>query len=145
MKRFIGSLIQRGTGVLAGAALLLGIGFSSLATSAAELPTFRRGLWVFNRTMAGKSLEIRKCLDPDENILLKAECRFSSIKKSGNLYTFTAECPAQNPMSPVLGGRVNVELDAKSDSFYQVVSDGVIDGHPVKEYLDARRLGDCKN
>jgi hypothetical protein len=133
----------RTKGGAAGVALLLGLFFTPIPANADELPVFRQGMWVFNRTIAGKSLEMRKCTDPNENLLLKAACKFSSIQKSGNRYTFVAECPARDPMSPELGGRMTVTLEAKSDSFYQVISEGVVDGQPVKEYLDARRSGDC--
>ena len=130
-------------GALAGTALLLGLLFTPIPANADELPAFRQGMWVFNRTTAGKSMEVRRCADPNENLLQKAGCKISSIQKSGNSYTFVAECPAQSPMSPELGGRTTVTLEAKSDSFYQVVSEAVVDGQTVKEYLDARRSGDC--
>ena len=143
MITYIQSYKHRPMSVLAGGALFFGLLFASVPASADELPAFRRGMWEFHRTMAGKSTEARKCIDPTENILQKTGCTFSSIKKSENIYTFVAECPAENPTSPVLGGRSTVVLDVKSNSFYQVVSEGTVAGHPVKEYLDARRRSDC--
>ena len=143
MTTFIVSSKHPSKKVLAGVALLFAILFTQALACADELPTFRPGLWEFHRTMGGKSTEMRKCIDPNENILQKAGCTFSSIQKSGNIYTVIAECPAENPRIPELGGRTTVVIDVKSDSFYQVVSEGLVDGHPVKEYLDARRRGNC--
>ncbi|PKN67277.1 MAG: hypothetical protein CVU57_02730 [Deltaproteobacteria bacterium HGW-Deltaproteobacteria-15] len=136
---------RRSKEVLAGVALLLlGLLFTPVPNANGEaLPVFRQGNWVFNRTMAGRSMEVRRCTDPNENILQKGECKFSSIEKSGNIYRFTADCPEEIPSSPRLGGRTSVVLDVKSDSFYQALSEKVVDGQTVKEYLDARRKGDC--
>jgi len=144
MNPFNTSCTHRSKGALAGVALLLGLFFMPVLANGDELPAFRHGRWEFHRTMGGKSTEIRKCIDPSENILQKEGCKFSSIKKAGNIYTFTADCPEVNPLSPQLGGRTTVVLDVKSDSFYQVVSERMVDGVTVKEYLDARRRADCE-
>jgi len=46
---------------------------------------------------------IKKCTSPNgdmrwQNAMLeKAGCRFSSMKKYGNIYTFTVECTMKNP------------------------------------------------
>jgi len=52
--------------------------------------------------------------------------------------------PPEGPVSPELGGRLTVVLKVMSDSFYQVLAEGMINGKPMKEYLDARRVGDCE-
>jgi hypothetical protein len=128
---------------MVGVALLIGLLAAPLAAEADDLPVFKQGMWVFNRTISGKSMEMRRCVDPNENVLQKPGCKISPIKKSGTRYTFTADCPEGNPQSPILGGHTDVVLEVKGDSFYQVVSEGVVAGQTVKEYLDARRSGDC--
>jgi hypothetical protein len=131
-------------GVFAVVALLFGLMLTPPTVSADELPAFRHGLWEFHRTMGGKNMETRKCTDPSADILQKSGCKFSEIKKSDNTFTFVADCPAEGIRSPELGGRLTVTLKVMSDSFYQIVADGMINGKPMKEYLDARRIGDCE-
>lgn len=130
-------------GVFAAVAFLFGLLFTPLTVSADELPAFRHGMWEFHRTMGGKSSELRKCTDPSGDILQKSGCKVSSIKKSENTYTFIVDCPAEIPLSPELGGRITVSLKVMGDSFYQVVAEGLVNGQPMKEFLDARRIGDC--
>lgn|SRR5512136_2773711 len=129
--------------IFSGIALLLGLLLVYSTVSADPLPTFRQGMWYFHRTMAGKNMETKKCVDPSGDILQKGGCKLSSVKKSKNTYTFTADCPAVAPTIPELGGRMTVILTVVSDSFYKVESQGTINGQAVKEFLDARRTGDC--
>jgi hypothetical protein len=135
---------DRSKTVLSGIALLMGLLLMYSTVSADELPTFRQGMWYFHRTMGGKIIEARKCMDPSGDILQKSGCKFSSVKKSGKTYTFTADCPPVAPTIPELGGRITGVLTAVSDAFYKVELEGIIDGQPMKEFLDARRTGDCK-
>jgi hypothetical protein len=137
------TLKGRSKTILSGMALSLGLLLVYSTVSADELPTFRHGMWYFHRTMAGKSMEAKKCIDPSGDILQKGGCKFSSVKKSGNTYTFTADCPEVTPSIPELGGRMSVVLTVVSDSFYKVESQGLINGQAAKEFLDARRTGDC--
>jgi len=139
------TLVRRFNRALAKAVLLFGILCMPAFAGAEELPTFLPGMWEFNLTTGnGRRIEVRRCTDPTENVLQKKDCKISSIKKSGNIYTFVADLPERPSSSPALGGRTKVVLEVKSDRFYQVVSEGMVDGHPVKEYLDARRRGDCR-
>jgi len=56
-------------------------------------PTLRQGLWKFQRTVDTKKIESTKCTSPTEEMkkmnakLEKAGCRFSSVKKYGNVTT----------------------------------------------------------
>jgi hypothetical protein len=134
---------HRSKGVFAAVALLFGLLLTQAAANADELPAFRHGLWAFHRTMGGRGVEMRKCIDPSENILQKSGCKLSSINKSENTFTFTADCPAETSPSLELGGHLTVTLKVMSDSFYQIVAEGMMNGQAVKEYLDARRVGDC--
>jgi hypothetical protein len=129
--------------LFSGIAFLLGLLLTQSPVNADDLPTFRHGMWTFHRTMAGKSMEAKKCIDPSGDILQKSGCKLSSVKKSGNTYTFTADCQPVAPTIPELGGRMTVTLTVVSDSFYKVESHGIINGKAAKEFLDARRTGDC--
>lgn len=115
----------------------------SLPAGAEDLPEFRQGKWIFQRTILEKTMEIRRCIDPNEDILLRGGCKISSIKKSGNIYTFKALCTGKSPSGTEESTSTSVRLDVKSDSFYQAVSERMVHGKMEKEYLDARRLGDC--
>jgi len=137
------SIRSRSTMLFVAAALLCGIFFVQETARGDEPPTFRRGMWTFHRTMSGKNMEMTKCADPSENVLQKNGCTLSSVKKSGQIFTFTADCPPMASAIPELGGRTTVTLDVVSDSFYKAESDGLVNGQPVKEFLDARRIGDC--
>ena len=116
----------------------------SLPSGADDLPKFRQGKWIFHRTVSGQSREIRRCIDPNEDILLRGGCTISSIKKTGDIYTFTAVCPDKSPSGAEDSITTTATLDVKSDSFYQATSERMVHGKMEKEYLDARRLGDCK-
>ncbi len=129
--------------IFSGMSLFFGLLLICSSVSADELPTFRHGMWYFHRTISGKIIEAKKCTDPSQDILQKAGCKLSSVKKSGDTYTFSADCPTVAPKTPELGGQMNVILTVVSDSFYKVESQGTIDGKRVKEFLDARRIGDC--
>jgi hypothetical protein len=119
-----------------------------------NMPQFRPGLWQLERTveMSGQptqKLAVKDCMDPTAHMkkqnamLTKAGCKFSATTKSGNSYSFTAECDIPN-----VGKSVQRSvLTAQSDSHYtiQVESEGKVGGQPVKssEKLVAERAGDC--
>jgi hypothetical protein len=92
--------------------LLVGAGVCVVALASAaraeELPGFRNGLWKFERTVEGGSAEGKaqtlvnqKCTDPTADmkkgheLLAKSGCKFSPLLKSGNTYSFTADCQMQ--------------------------------------------------
>jgi hypothetical protein len=115
-----------------------------------ELPVFRRGMWKFQRTVGAKTIEVEKCSSPTEDMkkqnamLEKSGCRFSPVKKSGNAYTFTAECSVKGPSGAVTSSRSTTVLTVESDSAYRVEVTGSAAGQAMKELLVARRVGDCK-
>ena len=125
---------------------------STLASApvlADDLPALRQGLWKFQRTVSGKQIEATKCTSPTEDMktmsakLEKSGCRMSPVKKSGNVYTYTADCSMKMPTGATLNSRSTSVLTVESDSIYRLEVDSVTDGQASKERLVAKRIGDC--
>jgi Protein of unknown function (DUF3617) len=117
---------------------------------AEDLPALRQGLWKFQRSVGGKKLETTKCTSPTEDMkkmnamLEKSGCRFSPLKKSGNVYTYTADCSMKMPTGATMSSRSTSVMTVDSESSYKIEIDVVTDGQASKELLVAQRIGDCK-
>jgi hypothetical protein len=115
-----------------------------------DLPALRQGLWKFQRTVGGKKIETTKCTSPTEDmkkmnaLIERSGCRFSPVKKSGNAYTFTANCSMKMPSGATMSSRSTSVLTVVSESSYKIEVDVVSDGQSSKELLVAQRIGDCK-
>jgi hypothetical protein len=115
-----------------------------------DLPALRQGLWKFQRTVGGKKIETTKCTNPTEDMkkmtptLEKSGCRLSPVKKSGNVYTYTADCSMKMPSGATFRSRSTSVMTVVSESSYKIEIDAVIDGRSSKELLAAQRIGDCK-
>lgn len=118
-------------------------------SQADDLPTFRKGMWEFNRTIGNepsKPLTVNKkqCTDPSEDMkkqnsmLTKAGCTFSPIAKSGNSYSFIATCTIGG-----VSGQSKSVISVDSDSSYKVNVESQSAGKTTKELLVAKRTGDC--
>ncbi|MBI5611642.1 MAG: hypothetical protein HY942_01020, partial [Gammaproteobacteria bacterium] len=90
-------------GLLIGGTLAASLAALATAVAAQELPSFRKGIWEFNRTVdsgAGKpqTLTTKKCASPTDDMrkqnemLAKAGCKFSPATKSGASYSFSSQC-----------------------------------------------------
>lgn len=114
-----------------------------------DLPALRQGMWKFQRTVAGKKIESTKCASPTEDMktmnakLEKSGCRFSPVKKSGNVYTYTADCSMKMPTGATMNSRSSSVMTVASESSYKIEIDVVTDGQASKESLVAQRIGDC--
>ena len=114
-----------------------------------DLPALRQGMWNFQRTVAGKKIESTKCASPTEDMktmsakLEKSGCRMSPVKKSGNVFTYTADCSMKMPTGATMNSRSTSVLTVESDSSYRLEVDAVTDGQASKERLVAKRVGDC--
>jgi len=119
------------------------------AAVADDLPALRQGLWNFQRTVNGKKIESTKCTSPTEDMkkmsakLVKSGCRLSPVKKSGNVYTYTADCSMKMPTGATLNSRSTSVLTVESDSSYRLEVDAVTNGKASKERMVAKRIGDC--
>jgi hypothetical protein len=145
----------RHPGVLAAAAAIALFAAMS-ACLAYDGPTFRSGLWKFERTLeadgkptdrlptSGLSInrEMTRCVDPTS--ALKAEftpsgfgaCKIKDVRKTDGGYVFQKTC----------GGDVAVEtrIDVKNDSAYTETNQGSIGNISTKETVVAQRVGDCE-
>lgn len=133
------------------------LGAALPAAQAEELPTFRKGMWEFDRTMemgrdmgsGPKTIASRRCTEPGEDMkrqqamFAKSGCTVSPVSRRGSVYSFVADCKGAGIGAVVSQSVITVE----SDSAYtiEVESTGDVDGGGRKnrELLKARRVGDC--
>ena len=114
-----------------------------------DLPALRQGLWKFQRTVDGKKIERTDCTSPTEDTkkmsakLEKSGCRLSPVKKSGNVYTYTADCSMKMPGGATMNSRSASVMTVAGESSYKIDIDVVTDGQASKELLIAQRTGDC--
>ena len=114
-----------------------------------DLPALRQGLWKFQRTVGGKMIESTKCTSPAEDMkkmnakLEKSGCRFTPVNKSGNVYTYTADCSMKMPTGATMNTRSTSVMTVAGESSYKIDIDVVTDGQASKEMLVAQRTGDC--
>jgi hypothetical protein len=116
-------------------------------------PTFRSGLWKFERTLetdgkptdrlqtSGLSIakQITRCVNPTR--ALKAEftplnaCNTKDTRKTDDGYVFQKVCGGGTP--------IKTEIDVRGDSAYTQINEGNIGKIPTKETVVAQRIGDC--
>jgi hypothetical protein len=134
--------------IIAGA-MAVGLATLGPVCRAEELPQFRKGVWEFNRTMAGPSgrtqtVATKKCTSPTDDMkkqndmLAKAGCKFSAVTRSGSSYTFTSQCSVQG-----VSAQSKSVISVDSDAAYKVDVESQQGGEKIKEILVARRIGDC--
>jgi len=135
--------------IVATATAILISTLASTPVLADDLPALRQGLWKFQRTVSGKKIETTKCTSPTEDMkkmnatLEKSGCRFSPVKKSGNVYTYSADCSMKMPSGATMNSRSTSVMTVMSESSYKIEIDVVTDGQASKELLVALRVGDC--
>jgi hypothetical protein len=118
---------------------------------AEEWPAFRAGTWDFNRSIqtagsaaAPQVVNSSRCVNPSEDMqrqnqmLSKAGCSFSPLTRSGNVYTFAADCRIQG-----IAGKSKSTITVESDSAYTIRVESTLGPQPTTELLRARRTGDC--
>jgi len=145
-----GSYRYRRRMIVAAATAILISALASGPVLADDLPALRQGMWKFERTVGGKKIETTKCASPTEDMktmnatLEKSGCRFSPVKKSGNAYTYTADCSMKMPTGATMSSRSTSVMTVAGDSSYKIEIATVTDGQASKELLVAQRIGDCK-
>ena len=119
-------------------------------------PTFRSGLWKFERTLeadgkptnrlptSGLSIdrEMTRCVNP--TAALKAEftpspiraCKTKDVRKTDSGYVFQRACES--------GAPIETQIDVKDDSAYTEINQGSIGKLSTKETVVAQRIGDCE-
>jgi hypothetical protein len=134
------------------ACALLATGSESFAYDG---PTFRSGLWKFERTLEtdGKAndrlqtsglpiaRQMTRCVNP--TLELRAEftplktggCSTKDLRKTDDGYVFQKVCGDAAP--------IKTEVNVKGDSGYTEIHQGSIGKIPTKETVVAQRVGDC--
>jgi hypothetical protein len=105
-----------------------------------DAPQLKAGLWEFSRSNGGTPsgtppMTAQKCTDPAKLFGEKPKmesCEFSPMTRSGNTYSFTADCTIHG--TP-LTSKTAIVVDGDSAYTMTVDSQG--------EVLVARRIGDC--
>lgn len=120
---------------------------------AEELPTFRRGLWEFSRTMdigsGAQTISSRRCTEPGEEMrrqhamFAKAGCKVAPISQQGSVYSYVVDCTGTGMGNVVSRSAITVE----SDAAYKVEIESSGDVGPGtgkrNEVLKAHRASDC--
>jgi hypothetical protein len=116
-------------------------------------PTFRSGLWKFERSLEtdGKTTnrlqdnglpirqEVTRCVNPTPAV--KAEftpleaCKPKGFQNTDGRYVIERACGGYSP--------IRTEIDVKSDSAYTETNAGNIGKISTKETVVAQRIGDC--
>jgi hypothetical protein len=119
------------------------------AVGAEDLPQFRPGLWEFKRTIEELKqgakpppMNLQECADPTASLKKHKEtpgCTFSPMTKSGDSYSFTADCQTDR-------GRLRSKsvITVESDSAYRLRVESQAGEQQVTEVLVARRIGECQ-
>jgi hypothetical protein len=145
---------RRGVLAIAAAIALLG---STPVCLAYDGPTFRSGLWKFERTLEtdGKPTDrlqtsgllidrqMTRCVNPTS--AMKAEftplpfgtCKTTDLRKTDGGYVFQRICGS--------GAPIKTKIDVKSDSAYTEINEGNIGKISTKETIVAQRVGDCRH
>jgi hypothetical protein len=117
-------------------------------------PTFRSGLWKFERTLETNgeqtnrlqtsglpiAQEITRCVDPTS--AMKAQftqqlsCKSKNFRKTDGGYVFQKICGS--------GAPIETQIDVYGDSAYTEINQGNIGKMSSKETIVAQRLGDCR-
>jgi len=118
--------------------------------SAAELPSFKPGLWEYRRILKTaqspnpQASTIRKCADPSTEMREKTEalkkkgCQFEAVKRDANRYASSWTCPA--PSGLVKFRSVVIVRDS---SGYEDLSEIHTAQHVTQQSIAATRVGDC--
>jgi hypothetical protein len=138
---------------LAIAAAAIALVAAAPACFAYDGPTFRSGLWKFERTLEtdGKTTdrlqdnglpikrEVTRCVNPTSAV--KAElspieaCKPRDFQRANGRYAVEKICGGTSPIKTV--------IDVKSDSAYTEIDEGNIGKMSTKETVVAQRIGDC--
>ena len=122
--------------------------------SAEEWPTFRKGVWQFERTLelnakAGAAdqnrvvsrHEMRRCVDPSESMketfrpLSIGNCHPTKPKRLANKYVFSLRCDYMGP--------VKTTIEVLSDTAYTETNEVQVGDFPRTETVVAHRIAEC--
>jgi hypothetical protein len=118
-------------------------------------PTFRSGLWKFERTLetdgretnrlqsSGLPIarEMTRCVSPTS--AMKAQftpfgaCKPKNFRQTDGGYVFQKFCGS--------GAPIETQIDVRGDSAYTLINQGNIGKMSTKETVVAQRVGDCRH
>ena len=124
------------------------------ASLAYDGPTFRSGLWKFERALETNgeltdrlqtsglpiAREITRCVNPTSAMKAQftphAFCKPKNFRKTDDGYVFQKFCGS--------GAPIETQIDVKGDSAYTEINQGNIGTMSSKETVVAQRVGDCR-
>jgi hypothetical protein len=115
-----------------------------------DVPSFRQGLWEYERGSGGHKYAATECLDPGEELrrqqiaLQKMGCTLSPTTRAGSTWSYSADCTVKMPSGAMKFSRSSA-LTADSDNAYQVETRTTNQRGTVSEVITARRVADCTN
>jgi hypothetical protein len=137
-----------------GPALLLALAMLLVATPrmsrAEDVPSFRQGLWEYQRAAGGNRYTATECLDPGEDLrrqqsaLQKMGCKLSPTAHAGSTWTYSADCLVKLPSGAMSFSTTSV-LTADSDTAYQVEMRTTDKSGTTSQVISAHRVADCTN
>lgn len=116
---------------------------------AVELPKLRHGLWQIRGTEDGTKIDTTKCTSPSEDLktenatLVRTGCKLSSIRRSGNRYTFTSDCEVKTRRGLSLKSSRTSELKVEGGAAFELRVRGSANGRPVDDVVRGKRIGEC--
>ena len=146
MSHFIAPRRRRALRCIALAGLLL-----AAIAGAEELPTLKRGMWQFDRSVNGREMGvITQCANPtadmkeQDAMLTAAGCNFAPVRQDGDKYSFDVACAIKSG-STQINSKTTTVMTVSGDSAYTVRVTGTTNGKPSEESVVAKRMGDCAN
>jgi hypothetical protein len=148
-------MLGRARGAFARGIAIVVIGCGSAGAEEFAGPSFRSGMWEFERTLEhtgslptlpqatfSTKQQVARCVDPTE--AMKETFRASSIggcqsvkpRKLDNRYVFTLRCDFSGP--------VRTEIEVESDAAYTEINEHTVGKFLRRETVIARRVGDCE-
>jgi hypothetical protein len=113
-----------------------------------DLPSFRQGLWEYQRTAGANRYAATECIDPGEDLrrqridLQKLGCKLAPTTHAGSSWTYGADCTVQLPSGFVAFSTASV-LTTDSEVAYQVETRTTRRGATTSETITAHRVADC--
>lgn len=132
------------------AATMVGALVCAAFAHAAELPSFRAGLWSFTSTVslqgATKPQErtVRLCTNPTDDIQKKWDtlsmqsCKFSPVTHTGNQYSYNSMCEKNGILL-----QARSVITVESSNAYRVETQSKTNSQARKEVIVAKREGAC--
>ncbi len=122
------------------------LGLPAVVAAGEEAPTFRKGMWEYEKTLVinGKEMtkKVSQCTDPTNEIngtltpMNLGNCKSSAAEKQGNQYKISTNCGPGNDS--------HIVITVESNSKYTEINEGTLGKMKSTETTIARRVGDCK-